>query len=82
MRRLSISETLRRAIEAYPASLCELGRQSGVDKAALSRFLRGGDLKIVSVERLAGLFKLELRPAGPDKTKGQSKAATRGRKGK
>ena len=69
------SEALRAAIFAFPGSLAELARQSGVDVAALSRFQRGRcELMTKSIDRLAVVLKLELRPApgkAKDKTKGR-----------
>ena len=82
--KLTVSEALRRALRAYPASLNEKARLSGVDVGLLCRFLQGRSMTTANVDKLAGWLGLELRPAGQDKPKAKAtKAATkRGGKGK
>ena len=60
-----ITEALKRAIRAYPASLCELARRSGVAVPILSRFMGGKrGMTSTTLDRLATFLKLELRPVG------------------
>ncbi len=80
----SVSEALRRAIRAYPASLNEKARLSGVDVGLLCRFLQGRSMTTANVDKVASWLGLELRPAGQDKPKAKAtktKAATK-RQGK
>lgn len=58
----SVSETLRAAIVDSGVTLQQLGQEAGVDKAALSRFVRGErSLKLESMDRLADRLGLLLR---------------------
>jgi transcriptional regulator with XRE-family HTH domain len=64
----TFSEQLRALIEERPESLAEIGRASGVNHAALSRFLRGErGLTTKSLDRLYEYLGLELRKAGKGK---------------
>ena len=77
----AVSEALKRAILAYPASLSETARRSGVDVAALSRFVRGErGLTIESVDKLAATLKLELRPAGKAQAKTTKRKTAKARR--
>ncbi len=59
-----ISDALRRAIKASGKSLAEIGRESGVDRAVLSRFVRGKrTLTTPAVDKLAWYFGLRLTKA-------------------
>ena len=61
-RQKPVSEQLRQAIRDSGLSLYGLGRQSGVNDGALSRFMRGErDLTTRSVDRLCKSLGLELR---------------------
>ena len=58
-----VSETLRAAIVNSGRSLPKLAEESGVDKSALSRFVRRErSLKLESVDRLANRLGLVLKP--------------------
>lgn len=50
----------RAAINASPLTPYEIAKQSGVDRAALSRFLGGGALSVESLERLAPVLGLHI----------------------
>ena len=61
-KRQPVSEQLRRLIRERGESLAEIGRQTGVSHAVLSRFLRGERrLSTKTVDRLAEYLGLELR---------------------
>ena len=55
-----LSDRLRRAIEECGRSRYEISRRSGVDQAALSRFMAGGSLKLESIEKLAPVLGIEI----------------------
>jgi transcriptional regulator with XRE-family HTH domain len=60
-KRETLSGALRRFLAARPESLAEIGRASGVNQAALSRFLRGErGLTTASLDRLCAYLGLEL----------------------
>ena len=59
-----ISDALRRAIKASGKSLSEIGRESGVHRAVLSRFVRGErTLTTPAVDKLASFFGMRLTKA-------------------
>ena len=55
-----IIEMLRKRIKTSDQSLNQIGRDSGVDKAALSRIMHGGGCKVETVDRLFKYFGIEL----------------------
>ncbi len=58
-----ISEQLREVIRADGRSLAAIAQESGIDRAALSRFVNGRrGITIDSAAKLARYFRLELRP--------------------
>jgi plasmid maintenance system antidote protein VapI len=62
----TMSETLREAIRAADLPLLQLAEASGVQRASLSRFLRGErTLRLDMADRLATYFGLELKPKHP-----------------
>lgn len=59
----NISETLRKAILDTGLPLLQVAKATGVERASLSRFVRGErTLRLDMADRLAAHFKLELRP--------------------
>jgi len=61
-KRQPVSEQLRRLIRERGESLAEIGRQTGVSHAVLSRFLRGERrLSTKTVDRLCEYLGVELR---------------------
>jgi plasmid maintenance system antidote protein VapI len=63
MKRKSIVETLREAIEGSALNITQLGELSGVDKAQISRFVNEKrTLTLESAERIAEALGLELKP--------------------
>ncbi len=54
---------LRRAILESDMTRYAISKQSGVDQAALSRFVTGGSLKLESVDKLVDCLGLQVRPA-------------------
>jgi len=68
----SISDQLRRILTESALSRHEIARQSGVDKAALSRFANGQrGLTTASLDRLAPVLRLEL--VGPARARTSKK---------
>ncbi len=56
-----VLEAVREAIEGSGIQPAEIARRSGIDKAALSRFLRGDvGLSIESIEKLAPVLGLQI----------------------
>lgn len=70
-----ITNALRKAIEASGLSRYAISKRSGVDQAALSRFMAGKmALTTDTLDRLAGVLGVELRrrkAKGDGKTKGR-----------
>jgi hypothetical protein len=56
MRTHKLSEMLRTEIRTCPESCYRIAKDTGIDKAALSRFLRGGSLKLKTVDILIEYF--------------------------
>ena len=60
-----MSEQLRQAIEQSGMSHYAICKAAGLDQAAMSRFMSGkSGLATSSVDKLAALFNLELKPKG------------------
>jgi transcriptional regulator with XRE-family HTH domain len=57
---MSILAELRNAVRASELSRYEIARRSGVDEAALSRFVAGGSLRVESIEKLCPALGLYL----------------------
>jgi len=63
---MSITNQLREAIESGPKSRYRLWKETGVDKAALSRFVHGkAGLSSAAIDALADNLDLELAPKQP-----------------
>ncbi|HEY8165137.1 MAG TPA: helix-turn-helix transcriptional regulator [Gemmatimonadaceae bacterium] len=60
-------EQLRTAIGKSLLSRYEIAKRSGVNEAALSRFVKGGSLTVETIERLAPVLGLELVLRKPSK---------------
>ena len=56
-----LSDMLRKEIKTCPESCYRIAKNTGIDKAALSRFLRGGSLKLGTVDILIDYFGLEIK---------------------
>ena len=80
-KRVKLSEQVRRAVDLSGRSRYSICKAIGMDQSIMSRFMNGkGGLQQDSLDALADLLGLELRPVGQDKGK-TKKAATRGGKG-
>ncbi len=55
-----IIEEIRKRIKASGKSLNQIGRDTGVDKAALCRIMQGGSCKVETADILFRYFGLEL----------------------
>lgn len=63
MATMSMTATLRRAIRDSGETPYRIAKDAGVDQSVLSKFIHGErDLKLSTVEKLAGYLGLELRP--------------------
>jgi plasmid maintenance system antidote protein VapI len=63
-RKLTMAETLRKAIQDSGETVAALARGAGIAQPVLHRFAKGErDLTLDTAERLARYFNLELRPA-------------------
>lgn len=65
------NETVREAVRGSGLSLQELARRTGVDVAALSRFMNGTGLTLATFDKLAG--ELELRIVGGRRRRSSSR---------
>ena len=63
------STLLREAIERSGLTRYEISKRSGVDQAALSRFVAGGSLKLESVDKLIDCLGMHIKPASKPKGK-------------
>lgn len=57
-----IIEEIRKQIKTSGKSLNQIGRDTGVDKAALSRIMNGGSCKAETADILLKYFDFELIP--------------------
>ncbi len=55
-----IIEKIRKRIKTSGKSLNQIGRETGIDKAALSRIMRGGSCKVETADILLKHFGLKL----------------------
>jgi len=55
-----IIEKIRKRIKASGKSLNQIGRDTGIDKAALSRIMNGGSCKVETADILFKYFGIEL----------------------
>lgn len=63
-----ILERLREEMTRSALSRYQIGKRSGVNEAALSRFMKGGSLTVETIERLAPVLGLELVLQPPGRT--------------
>ena len=56
-----IIEEIRKQIKTSGKSLNQIGRDTGIDKAALSRIMNGGDCKTTTADKLLKAFGLKLK---------------------
>ena len=69
----TVTEILRRAIQASGVPLLQIEKQTGVQRASLSRFVRRErHLRSDAVDKLARYFKLELKPAAGRRKRGRA----------
>lgn len=55
-----IIEKIRKRIEQSGKSLNQIGRDTGIDKAALSRIMNGGSCKVETADILLDYFEIQL----------------------
>jgi transcriptional regulator with XRE-family HTH domain len=61
-RKMTITQQLKHAIKQSGLTVYRIGELSGIDKAALSRFLNGKlSLRLLTVDKLADVLGLELK---------------------
>jgi len=65
-----VAETIRRAIAASGESRYAICQRAGIEQAAMSRFMRGGGLRIETLELIAEALGLEIVVRGKSRTKG------------
>jgi transcriptional regulator with XRE-family HTH domain len=56
-----ILEEIRKQLKTSDKSLNQIGRETGIDKAALSRIMNGGSCKAETLEILLNHFGYEIR---------------------
>lgn len=62
-----IINEIRKCIESSGKSLNQIGRETAIDKAALSRMMNGGSCKAETLEKLLSYFGYEIRKKIPSK---------------
>ena len=62
-----IIEKIRKQIEKSGKSLNQIGRDTGIDKAALSRIMQGGSCKVETADVLFKYFGLTVTKRGKKK---------------
>ena len=67
-----IIEKIRKRIKASGKSLNQIGRDTGIDKAALSRIMNGGSCKVETADILFKYFGIELIEKKRKKKAGES----------
>ncbi len=76
---MSLSEQLRQAIQSSGRTIYAVSKESGVPYPVVYRFLKGErTITLVTADKLADYFGLELRPR--EKQKAKRKATRRRRK--
>jgi transcriptional regulator with XRE-family HTH domain len=71
-----IIELLRKRIKTSGKSLNQIGRETGIDKAALSRIMQGGSCKVETADILLKYFGVKLVP---EKRKRKAKKQHKGK---
>ena len=64
-----IIEKIRKRIEKSGKSLNQIGRDTGIDKAALSRIMQGGSCKVETADILFEYFGLTVAKKGKKKVR-------------
>ena len=59
---MNIGIQLRKAIESSDLSLSEISRRSGVPQPRLTKFMQGGEIRLLNLQRLVDHFGLKLTP--------------------
>ena len=59
-KRVSVVDVVREVLMKSDMSRYEISRLSGIDQAALSRFIHGGSLRVESLEKLCPILGLQL----------------------
>jgi transcriptional regulator with XRE-family HTH domain len=62
-----MQEVLRQAIAKSGKSVNQIAKDSGVLQQALSKFMRGGDIRLATAQKLADYFGLALKEDRPKK---------------
>lgn len=57
---MAIIDQVREALRCCTLTRYEIAKQTGIDQAALLRFVRGGSLRIESIEKLCPVLGLRL----------------------
>ena len=72
-KRVKLTDQIRRAVEASGKSRYAISQATGVDQAALSRFVHGGGLSMESLDLVAEYLGLNIIGPGnpPRKAKGR-----------
>lgn len=69
-----VADVVRDAVLQSELTRYEIAKRSGIDQAALLRFVRGGSLRVESIEKLCPVLGLELSVTA---SAGESRRRTR-----
>ena len=72
---MSISDQLREKNAASGKSLKAIERESGVPQPMMTRFVNGFDIRLMTADKLAEYFGLELQPRKKKRRKPKKKKA-------
>jgi transcriptional regulator with XRE-family HTH domain len=64
---MTFSDQIRTAIQRSKLSRYRLSKESGIDQAALCRFLQGSGLTSSTLDALADVLRLSVKVKGPRK---------------
>ncbi len=80
---MTVSATLRQAIETSDQSRYRIAQETGLAQSALSRFINGeSDLSMKAIEKLCEHFELELTKVSQKKSTKKRASPRRARRGR
>jgi transcriptional regulator with XRE-family HTH domain len=82
-RRIKLSDQIRRAVDASGVTRYRIAKASGINHAAMSRFMAGkGGLSVKTLDALADVIGLDVVACGPVKVSPPKKPGRKPKKGR